>query len=58
VQEVSGGSGFCAQNQRSLHFGLGKASQVEKVLIRWPSGKLQTIENPNVDEIHKVKEPA
>ena len=23
VQEVSGGSGFCAQNQRRLHFGLG-----------------------------------
>ena len=25
VQEVSGGSGFCAQNQRRLHFGLGRA---------------------------------
>ncbi len=24
LQEVSGGSGFCAQNQRRLHFGLGK----------------------------------
>ena len=24
VQEVSGGNGFCAQNQRPLHFGLGK----------------------------------
>ena len=24
VQEVSGGSGFCAQNQRRLHFGLGR----------------------------------
>ncbi len=24
VQQVSGGSGFCAQNQRRLHFGLGK----------------------------------
>src|SRR6266498_3277794 len=30
VQGVSGGSGFCAQNQRRLHFGLGKYSQVEK----------------------------
>ena len=27
VQEVSGGSGFCAQNQRRLHFGLGKAGR-------------------------------
>jgi hypothetical protein len=58
VQEVSGGSGFCAQNQRALHFGLGKTSQVDKAVIRWPSGKMQTIEKPNVDEIHKVTEPA
>src|SRR5580704_17183067 len=57
VQEVSGGSGFCAQNQRALHFGLGKTSQVEKAVIRWPSGRVQTMEKPNVDEIHKVKEP-
>jgi hypothetical protein len=58
VQEVSGGSGFCAQNQRALHFGLGKTPQIEKAVIRWSSGKIQTIEKPNVDEIHKVKEPA
>jgi hypothetical protein len=58
MQEVSGGSGFAAQNQRRLHFGLGKTSQIEKVVIRWPSGKIQTIENPAVDQIHEVKEPA
>src|ERR1700732_3841051 len=58
VQEVSGGSGFCAQNQRALHFGLGKAPQVEKAVIRWPSGKVQTMEQPNVNEIHTVEEPA
>src|SRR5580700_3404618 len=38
MQEVSGGSGFAAQNQRRLHFGLGKSPQIEKAEIRWPSG--------------------
>ena len=57
VQEVSGGSGFCAQNQRRLHFGLGKTPQIEKAVIRWPSGKTQTIDKPGVDENHQVKEP-
>ncbi|HWP43557.1 MAG TPA: ASPIC/UnbV domain-containing protein, partial [Blastocatellia bacterium] len=57
LQEVSGGSGFCAQNQRRLHFGLGKASQVEKVVIRWPSGKTQTITAPEIGKNHKIKEP-
>jgi hypothetical protein len=58
VQEVSGGSGFCAQNQRRLHFGLGAGAVVDKVEVRWPSGKKQTIEHPAVNSLHKLEEPA
>jgi hypothetical protein len=58
VQEVSGGSGFCAQNQRRLHFGLGKGARLEKVEIRWPSGKIQNLAAVEVGQITKVKEPA
>ena len=58
VQEVSGGSGFAAQNQRRLHFGLGKFPQIEKAVIRWPSGKSQTIDKPAAGQLHKIKEPA
>src|SRR5712691_10326594 len=58
AQEVSGGSGFCAQNQRRLHFGLGKNPQIEKAVIRWPSGKVQTMEKPAAGQIHKIREYA
>jgi hypothetical protein len=58
AQEVSGGSGFAAQNDRRLHFGLGRNAHVEKAVIRWPSGKLQTIDKLAVDQLHKIKEPA
>ncbi len=58
VQEVSGGSGFCAQNQRRLHYGLGKNAQVEKVVIRWPSGKIQELAAVEIGKLNKVKEPA
>ena len=47
-----------AQNQRRLHFGLGKYPQLEKAVIRWPSGKLQTIDKPAAGQIYKIKEPA
>ncbi len=57
VQEVSGGSGFSAQNQRRLHFGLGAATAVERVLIRWPSGRTETLEAPAIDRLHRRKEP-
>ena len=58
VQEVSGGSGFSAQNQRRLHFGVGKFAGVDRVEIRWPSGKIQTIAPPAIDRIHRLKEPS
>jgi hypothetical protein len=56
VQEVTGGSGFSSQNQRRLHFGLGQADAVDRVIIRWPSGRTETIEAPAVGQIHRVKE--
>ncbi|HEX5085097.1 MAG TPA: ASPIC/UnbV domain-containing protein, partial [Blastocatellia bacterium] len=52
----TGGSGFCAQNQRRLHFGLGKNASVDRVEIRWPSGKIQIINAPEINKIHKLKE--
>jgi hypothetical protein len=58
VQEVSGGSGFCAQNQRRLHFGLGAGAAVEKAVVRWPSGKIQELSRPAPNRVHKVEEPA
>jgi hypothetical protein len=56
VQTVMGGSGFCAQNQRRLHFGLGKNPHIEKAEIRWPSGKTQVLEAPTIGSVNKVKE--
>jgi hypothetical protein len=57
VQEVSGGSGFAAENDRRLHFGLGRKPHIERALIRWPSGKLQTLDGPVANKIYKIKEP-
>jgi hypothetical protein len=57
LQQVSGGSGFCAQNDRALHFGLGKAAAVDRVEVRWPSGKTQTLAAPKVNERHRIMEP-
>ncbi len=57
LQEVLGGCGYASQNQRRLHFGLGKDPQIEKAVIEWPSGKMQTISAPKANMLHTVKEP-
>ena len=57
AQQVTAATGFSAQNQRWLHYGLGQARTVDRAVIRWPSGLEQTIANPSVDIRHHVKEP-
>jgi enediyne biosynthesis protein E4 len=57
IQEVSGGSGFSAENDRRLHFGLGKEADLKSAVIHWPSGKVQTIESPMPDKLYTIEEP-
>jgi hypothetical protein len=42
---VAGGEGYLSVSDRSLRLGLGSGSAVSKVVIRWPSGETQTLEN-------------
>jgi hypothetical protein len=57
LQQVAAGTGFCAQNDLRLHFGLGSAPRVERAVVRWPSGVEQTIEAPATGRVHTLIEP-
>ena len=58
VQEVSGGAGRGSQNSLPLEFGLGTATVIEELTIRWPSGTVQTRRNLTVDRYFTITEPA
>jgi hypothetical protein len=51
------GSGYLSQDDGRLHFGLGAATTVDKLIVRWPSGREQTLENLSVDRVLNVEEP-
>jgi hypothetical protein len=51
------GSGYLSQNDERLHFGLGAATTVDKLIVHWPSGREQTLENQPVDRVLTVEEP-
>jgi hypothetical protein len=55
VYASTSGSYLSAADPR-IHFGLGDATRAT-VEILWPSGKVQTLENLQVDRIVTVKEP-
>jgi enediyne biosynthesis protein E4 len=54
---VSAGSGFTSQNPFRLHFGFGEGSNIDSVVIHWPSGIHQSINRPTANRIHEVHEP-
>ena len=41
IREVSGGSGGKGQNSLPVEFGLGSASTIDSIIVRWPSGFVQ-----------------
>jgi hypothetical protein len=50
-------SGYLSQDDGRLHFGLGAATTIDKLIIHWPSGQDQTLEKLNVDRVLTVQEP-
>ena len=50
-------TGYLSQNDPRIHFGLAKNNMVEKIEIRWPSGKVQVLNNIKANQILTVKEP-
>ncbi|HEY1578871.1 MAG TPA: CRTAC1 family protein [Terracidiphilus sp.] len=51
------GSGYLSQNESRMHFGLGSATAVDKIIVRWPSGREQTLEKQGVDRLLTIEEP-
>jgi hypothetical protein len=41
-----------------LHFGLGTATSVDEIRVRWPSGIIQTLSGAKIDRVIEIAEPA
>jgi enediyne biosynthesis protein E4 len=50
-------SGYLSQNDGRLHFGLGAAAAIDKLIVHWPSGREQTLGSVGVDRVLTVEEP-
>ena len=57
IREIAGGRSSMGQNMRAAHFGLGKATSAEFVLVRWPSGQVQTVTDVAANQLITITEP-
>jgi enediyne biosynthesis protein E4 len=53
---VNGGNGFASQSSLRVHFGLGQATQIERLEVAWPSGNRQTFVNLQPDRMYAIVE--
>jgi enediyne biosynthesis protein E4 len=56
VREVKSGSSYLGQNDLRAHFGLGAATRVERIDVRWPAGEVETIRDVAADQIVTITE--
>jgi hypothetical protein len=57
LQERVAESGYLSQNDPRLHFGLGAATIIDKIIVKWPSGREETLEKQAVDRVLTIEEP-
>jgi enediyne biosynthesis protein E4 len=51
VQEVRSGSSYLSSSDLRLHFGLGPATRVDRIAVRWPSGLTEDFPAVATDQI-------
>jgi hypothetical protein len=56
TDEIHSGGSYLSQNDLRVHFGLGSATKIDKVEVRWPSGSMETFSDLAADKFYSVLE--
>ncbi len=43
--------GYLSSSENTVHFGVGTAKQIDKLIVTWPNGKIQVMENIKTDQV-------
>ena len=55
-REVKAGSSYLSQSDLRVHFGMGKTPRAERLEVRWPSGRVDTFEDLEANEVLTITE--
>ena len=55
VQEVHAGSSYLSSEDPRIHFGLGSATKVTELTVRYPGGRMTRVANVPADQIYAAE---
>jgi hypothetical protein len=58
IRDVRSGDGFKYMNTLNVHFGLGTATVIDSLVIKWPSGHIDQVNQPTINQPITVVEGA
>lgn len=56
IREIAVHSGYGSQASLIQHFGLGTATSISQIQIKWPNGGTQTLTNPSINQLINITE--
>jgi hypothetical protein len=56
TEEIHSGGSYLSQNDLRVHFGLGTATKIDSLEVRWPSGATDLVRNLAADDFYGVLE--
>ncbi len=56
IRDVRSGEGFRHMSTLNTHFGIGDDTEIEQLIINWPSGIVDVITNPDINTTHLIVE--
>jgi enediyne biosynthesis protein E4 len=56
--QVTTAGSYASSSDKRVHFGLGRDKLVKEIILRWPSGTVQSLRNVKADQILRVTEGA
>ncbi len=56
IREVRSGQSFSPMSSLTVHFGIGQAASIDQIVVKWPSGMITTLDNPEINTTHNMTE--
>lgn len=56
IRDVQGGQGYGIMNSFNQHFGIGTATAIDSLVVKWPNGLRSTFDNLEINQYHSLLE--